>query len=378
LPNPRITVGVPLYKGADLVATALDCLQRQTFGDFEVIISVDGNDTESAAACRPFLADPRFRMVVHPERLDWVGNFNWLLQQDLNEFFCYRQHDDTTAPEFFEVLLRVADQKPQAAAIYCDCQMSGGRNDMEVVPSINGEPLDRMFQYIARLPYLGPPVPVRGLIRRDAIRQAGLVRSDEFRAAFQIFGWLANVLRWGSFTRVAEPLYFRLDHPRSYTRDYWYGVSRTAWTTLFTGMLHAAMGLCRSTEERLFFQQAILEQLIAIPPFQPSNESKSPEKLIAEFLERLRYEGNSHLLNEKELPAVLRGAHRRVDEIKRIERSRLRRGISQIRQRYRLGKLIYPRSRMRRVIYQAPRLLEILGRLSKLVLGKMGRLLLPK
>ena len=85
----RITVGLPVYKGADLIPKALDCLQRQTFGNFEAIISVDGNDAETAAACRPFLADPRFRMVVHPERLDWVGNFNWLLQQDLKEFFCY-------------------------------------------------------------------------------------------------------------------------------------------------------------------------------------------------------------------------------------------------------------------------------------------------
>ena len=118
-------MGLPVYKGADLIAKALDCLQRQTFGNFEAIISVDGNDMETAAACRPFLTDPRFRMVVHPERLDWVGNFNWLLQQDLQEFFCYRQHDDTTAPEFFEVLLQTADKEPNAAAIYCDCQYSG-------------------------------------------------------------------------------------------------------------------------------------------------------------------------------------------------------------------------------------------------------------
>ena len=110
-------MGVPVYRGADLIANALDCLQQQTFGNFEAIISVDGNDGETAEACRPFLVDPRFRMVVHPERLDWVGNFNWLLQQDLKEFFCYRQHDDTTAPEFFEVLLRVADKEPHAAAI---------------------------------------------------------------------------------------------------------------------------------------------------------------------------------------------------------------------------------------------------------------------
>ena len=96
----RITVGIPVYNGTQYVAAALKCLQEQTFRDFEVIISVDGNDQATADACRPFLIDERFRMIIHPERLDWFGNFNWLLQQPLSEFFCYRQHDDTTAQSF--------------------------------------------------------------------------------------------------------------------------------------------------------------------------------------------------------------------------------------------------------------------------------------
>ena len=148
----RITVGLPVYKGADLISKALDCLQRQTFGNFEAIISVDGGDEETAVACRPFLTDPRFRMVVHSDRLDWVGNFNWLLQQDLQEFFCYRQHDDTTAPEFFETLLQAADKEPNAAAIYADCRYSGlGHDFTETFPSIEGEPLERLFQYVQRV-----------------------------------------------------------------------------------------------------------------------------------------------------------------------------------------------------------------------------------
>src|SRR6478752_7656708 len=165
LSAPRITVGLPVYKGADLIAKTLSCLQRQTFSNFEAIISVDGGDAETAAACRPFLVDPRFRMIVQPERLDWVGNFNWLLQQDLKEFFCYRQHDDTTAPEFFEVLLQVADEEPTAAAVYCDCQYGGQSKWIEVAPSIKGgDPRDRMLQFIER--HQAPPV--RGLIRRAA------------------------------------------------------------------------------------------------------------------------------------------------------------------------------------------------------------------
>jgi glycosyltransferase involved in cell wall biosynthesis len=350
--KPRITVGLPVYKGADLIPKALDCLQRQAFGNFEAIISVDGNDAETAAACRPFLADPRFRMVVHPERLDWVGNFNWLLQQDLKEFFCYRQHDDTTSPDFFEVLLRVADEEQNAAAVYCDCQLGGGRSDIEIVPSVTGEqPLDRIFEYISRLPKIGAPVPLRGLIRTAAIRQAGPVRSDEFRAAWQVFSWLANLLQWGGFRRVAEPLYYRLDHARSYTREYWYGAHRAAWTTLFTGLLSSAMRACRTREQRRFFQQAILDRIIAFPPFRGGDRC-ALEELLAECLERLRHEGNLHLLDVKECPSILQDLPSRVEKLRRMEASRVGRRIFQIRHRYQLGKLIYPDSPVRRVAYQ--------------------------
>lgn len=319
MPSPRITVGVPVYKGAEYIAKALDCLQRQTYRNFEVIISVDGADEETAAACRPFLADPRFRMIVQPERLDWFGNFNWLLQQELAEFFCYRQHDDTTAPEFFEVLLQAADSEPAAAIVYCDCQWTGGRSDIEIVPSNEGEPLARMLQYIEQI----PAAPVRGLIRSAAIRQAGLVRHDEFRALCEIMVWLAKVVRWGNFRRVPQSLYYRLDHPDNYHKE-WYGWpeqrKRAAWTTMFTGLLQAAMPLCRTPEERLFLQQVILDRVVVFRPnrnylYCPTNEPHSGGKLIAECLARLRLEGNERLLDLEELPAALLQASFRLLEL---------------------------------------------------------------
>jgi glycosyltransferase involved in cell wall biosynthesis len=212
----RITVGMPVYHGTEHVAEALRSLQQQTFRDFEAIISIDGNDEATADVCRPFLADERFRMVIQPERLDWSGNFNWLLQQPMAEFFCYRQHDDTTAPEFFEVLLRTADARPDAAAVYCDCQWIGGRNDLEIGPSIEGDVLSRLHQFIEQL----QPVAIRGLIRRDAIQQAGLVRLNEFRALCESSVWVAKVLRWGSFIRVPQPLYYRLDHSGNFYKHW--------------------------------------------------------------------------------------------------------------------------------------------------------------
>jgi glycosyltransferase involved in cell wall biosynthesis len=357
LSTPRITVGLPVYKGADLVAKTLKCLQRQTFGDFEAIISVDGNDAETAAACRPFLADPRFRMVVHLERLDWFGNFNWLLQQELRDFFCYRQHDDTTAPEFFEVLLQAADNEPNAAAVYSDCQWMGGRKGFEIASSIEGAPLDRMFQYIERQ----SAVPVRGLIRRAAIQQAGLLRSDEFRAIAEIFVWLAKVLRCGNFRRIAAPLYYRLDHANNYHKqvDRWpEDRKRAAATTLFTGLLEATMPLCRTLEERRLAWRFILDRIVL---FRPGNEHNPPGKFIAHCIERLRYEGNIHLLGNGELSSVLAELQGRQDEIKLLEQSRTRRVIYRIRQRSRMARVIYPRSIMQRVVYQIRHLLKMLS-----------------
>jgi glycosyltransferase involved in cell wall biosynthesis len=340
LSTPRITVGLPVYRGADLIGQCLDCLQRQTFGNFECIVSVDGGDEETAVACRPFLTDSRFRMVVHPERLDWVGNFNWLLQQNLQEFFCYRQHDDTTAPDFFEVLLQAADKDPNAAAIYSDCRYNDDYqyNDanLEVLPSIEGEPFDRVFQYVQQI----SAVPVRGLIRRPAIQHAGLVRSDEFRAVLQLGGWLAKLLHWGSFKRVAKPIYYRLYRADSLGNAYYSKPEiwkQAAWPTMFTALLDAAIPICRTPEARLLMQRAILCQIIAYPHFHPNREPSSAARIIAECLKRLRFEGNTHLLRQDEIPTILHQLNwRPTTDV--LERSRMRRVVDRIRRRFGLDK----------------------------------------
>ena len=63
-----VGVGVPAYRGAAYVADTLRCLEQQTHRNLDVLISVDGADEETAAVCKPFLKDTRFKMVVQPTR----------------------------------------------------------------------------------------------------------------------------------------------------------------------------------------------------------------------------------------------------------------------------------------------------------------------
>ena len=132
-------------------------------------------------------------------------------------------------------------------------------------PSIEGDQLERLLQQLEQL----TPVPVRGLFRRAAVRQAGPVRSDEFRALSEIFVWLTKVLRWGSFIRLPEPLYYRLDHADNFHKDHttWpVERRRAAWSTMFTGMLEAIMPACKTLEEKLYVQQLILDRVAVYRP----------------------------------------------------------------------------------------------------------------
>jgi hypothetical protein len=188
------------------------------------------------------------------------------------------------------------------------------------------------------------------------------VRPDEFRAPHQVYGWLAKVVRWGNFTRIPEPLYYRLERADSFTNQFVSGPNdrkRLAWPTIFTGLLEAAMPLCATTEERQFFQRNILYRVVANPVFRPGNEIYSSKKLIAECLERLGYEGNTHLFSVDERPPVLA----EVERLSKLHQpSRMQRGIYQIGQRSRLAKLIYPKSKMQRIAYQIRYPFDLLGR----------------
>jgi glycosyltransferase involved in cell wall biosynthesis len=364
---------MPVYKGADLVGKAIASLQQQTYGNFEAIISVDGNDEETAEACRPFLVDPRFRMVVHPQRLDWVGNFNWLLQQDLKEFFCYRQHDDTTAPEFFEILLKGANKDLHAAAIYCDCKYDGQSTGIEISRTINGQTIDRLYEFIERFPRAQGPA-LRGLLRRPAVRQAGLVRSDEFRAPVQVHGWLVKLLRWGNFRRIGLPLYYRLDRPKSFTRESVPGSAerkQAEWTTMVTGLLDAVIPACQTEEERRFFQETIFERTIAYPFFNARLDLQiDPTSFATACLERLAHERNKDLLREDEASRILPGLAKSVAELRTFQQSRLREFIYRVGQRSRLGKLIYPNSMLLRTAYQIRHMIELLHRQFDWVLNR--------
>src|SRR5690349_6882328 len=146
--QPRVLIGVPAYRGAEHIGETLRSIAEQELASFEVSISIDNADRETAIACEPFLSDPRFRMVVHDKRLGWDGNINWLMSQCTAEFFCYWQQDDTATTDYLLSLIAFANANPDVVCTFSDIQWFGHDDTRISCPSQTGSALTRALYFL--------------------------------------------------------------------------------------------------------------------------------------------------------------------------------------------------------------------------------------
>lgn len=205
---PPVLVCVPAFRGAEMIGETLRCIARQGIPNLSVHISVDGGDTETAEACRPFLADPRFRLTVQERRLDWAGNLNALWAEAREGYAMYWQQDDLADDRYLERLLAAAEASPFAAVAYADVQWFGARSEREEFPSVLGFALERALLMAEAQHYL----PFRGLIRASALREAGLLRITPFESALEDLVQVTRFARAGELLRVPGPIYLKRAH----------------------------------------------------------------------------------------------------------------------------------------------------------------------
>jgi GT2 family glycosyltransferase len=263
--TPRVAVAVPVWRGADYVAETLESVLRQRGPGLTVIVSIDGGDETSEAACRPFLADPRVRMLVQPRRLGWVGNSSAALASAAAEpvdYACLQPHDDVLDDDYLAALLGAAEANPDAAVVYSDIQAFGTLDQVIRQPTIAGSPFERQM----------------GLLRDhfDAVAFRGLTRVSALRSILPMTGnpcenfaadtvWMARQALVGNLVRVPYALYRKRFHPNN-THTKWFAWPHerkmTAWIRHCLDMLAEALKASRTQSERRMLHRAARTRLL--------------------------------------------------------------------------------------------------------------------
>ena len=307
--QPRVLIGVPAYRGAQHIGETLRSIAEQEFSAFQVLISVDNADDETARACGAFLSDTRFRMVVHEKRLGWDGNINWLMGQCTAEFFCYWQQDDLTTKDYLHSLIAFADANPDVVCSFSDIQWFGDDSTRISCPSQTGSALTRSLYFLETM----NGVPFRGLIRKTAIDRIGPIRRTEFESVHEDFVWLTKLARDGAFARAPGPLYYKRWHQGSVSAkweargpEWWRGV----WMEFGVGMLEAILPAF-GDDERETVLTVVLERLCC--PKEGRKLSYHPgaeaPRFAAEFLKAARLRCNLAPGDDARIIAAVLGAN---------------------------------------------------------------------
>ena len=110
-----VSVGLPVYNGADYLREALDSLLAQDYPDFELIISDNCSTDETGEIAREYAArDPRVRYSRTDRNIGPILNWTRVYRLARGEFFMWAAHDDLRAPRSLSLCIEALRENPRA------------------------------------------------------------------------------------------------------------------------------------------------------------------------------------------------------------------------------------------------------------------------
>lgn len=216
---PTVSIGLPVYNGANHLRDALDSLLAQDFPDFELIISDNGSDDSTESICREYAArDSRIRYIRHAQNRGSPWNFAFVAREARAEFFMWAAHDDLWHLSYIRRCL--VELRAHPTAVLCCTEINFIDTSGHPLPAwdhyrnigtLGLTPVQRIHEIFIRMGWFA----WYGLMRRDATLKLSLGLSV---IGFDVI-LLAELLLLGDFARVDDRLFtFRLI-PRT-TTDY--------------------------------------------------------------------------------------------------------------------------------------------------------------
>jgi len=108
---PQVSVCIPTYNRAELLAYAVNSVLAQTYTDFELIICDDGSTDHTPDLVHQW-QDPRIRYIQHPTNIGRSQNMQSGFKAASGTYFIKFDDDDALTPEFLEKTVLVLESNP--------------------------------------------------------------------------------------------------------------------------------------------------------------------------------------------------------------------------------------------------------------------------
>lgn len=125
----KVSIGIPVYNVAKYLRQCLDSIVKQTFTDFEVIMTDDGSNDDSFNICQEYVAkDSRFKLI-HQENKGAAEARNTCLKHMKGKYVTWVDSDDIINPDYLEKLMTTI---LETQSDIVQCMFYGIENDQQV------------------------------------------------------------------------------------------------------------------------------------------------------------------------------------------------------------------------------------------------------
>jgi glycosyltransferase involved in cell wall biosynthesis len=217
----KVTALVPAYQSAEFIQKTLDSLSLQTQDDFNIIISVDLCEDETYGICLQHASqDPRFQVIKQNERLGYVGNCNFLLDQTDSEYVLFAFHDDILEGSYVEKLCEVLDKKPNVIMAFSDILLTPyeGKTTTIKYRVLNGIKSNVMRGMIMLSQKGNWWIPNRGVFRLEKIKGINGYKRHSSGEYSCDWPWLFHMSLLGQFHAIPESLCHKFYKKNSLSR----------------------------------------------------------------------------------------------------------------------------------------------------------------
>jgi len=225
--RPRVSLGLPVFNGEAFLNQSLNSIVKQTFVDFELIVSDNASTDNTQEICERFAAsDPRIRYYRQKTNIGARRNYNFVFEKSRGEYFKWCAHDDVVAPTFLEECVSILDRNPTIVlcnTTFLDIDDEG--NPLTRIQRNRGD-ANTPYERFARLISLDYDCEeVFGLIRSVILRKTGLIRNytDSDRTL------LAELGLHGKLAHVPKVLFYHRLHPDSSVQSFPDWNNRVIW-----------------------------------------------------------------------------------------------------------------------------------------------------
>jgi len=119
--KPKVSIGLPVYNGAQYLRFALASLGEQDYSNFELLISDNASTDNSVEICLEYAQrDCRIKLYRNETNIGAAQNFNRLFQLSSSPYFMWAAHDDLWEPNFISKCVAALEKHPSVALCSSD------------------------------------------------------------------------------------------------------------------------------------------------------------------------------------------------------------------------------------------------------------------